>query len=82
MENFLPFNCTERCQAPDKFFYGGPLLDKPQDRILRLQKDETGLIEWQIWRRNSSGFNIEVDGIPIQKVKINGFNLPKVRSFH
>jgi hypothetical protein len=71
MQDMPAFNCVERCQAPDEFFSGGPWLYHPKEKVLRLEKEQSGFIEWQIWEglsTNSTSFVIEVDGNVILKV--------------
>ena len=46
-----PFDCRERCQAPDNFFSGIPWLSRPgagSGHVLSVRANRTGVLEWQI----------------------------------
>jgi hypothetical protein len=66
MANIPPFDCLQRCQAPDEFFSGGPWVYHPKDKVLQLKDEEKGFIEWQIWEgvsgNASSTYVILLDG--------------------
>jgi hypothetical protein len=73
-----PFNCMERCQAPDEFFSGGPWVYHPKEKVLKLREGEKGFIEWQIWEgvfgNSTNSYSIEVNGEVFFEV-LNSFSL-------
>ena len=49
-DEYPPFDCAERCQAPNPFYSGIPWLSNPENGKLTLSETSYGLLEWQIWQ--------------------------------
>ena len=49
-KSMTPFNCQERCQAPDSFYSGEPWLRHPKSKEIVLMPDSSNVYaEWQIY---------------------------------